>query len=94
MGAAKRELQRRLELQDLATSVALKAEALKPCPVHEDVYIDQLDVGAREDALKAAERLFAAGRVEGLSLDEFKAAVEDAIDQGADECGFCPGPDD
>jgi len=37
------------------------AEAMKQCEVHEDVWIDQDDPGAREEALLAATAAVAAG---------------------------------
>jgi len=88
MSMAKRELERRWELEAAAVSVARQAGAIKACPFHEEVNIDQWD----EDALKMAYAIgtnkWKAGEING-TREEFMDAIKAAVDEAGESCYIC-----
>jgi hypothetical protein len=89
MGMAKRELERRWELDLEAASVARQAGAIKACPRHEEVSIDQFDSDAVDRAYAIATNKWKAGEIRADSREELMDAIKDAIDEAGDTCYIC-----
>lgn len=76
------------ELEGAANAAALQAGALKACPVHSDVLIDQGDPDANNLAYAIGTNTWKAGGM-SCTRQEFMDAIKNAIEASADECGWC-----
>jgi hypothetical protein len=88
VGQAKKEMMRHDDLVAQATGVALQAKAVKTCDLHEDVILEVGDPEADRRAYAIGTNMVKAGEVDG-TREEFMAAIKEAIDNSAEECGFC-----
>lgn len=68
--------------------IAIEAGALKACPIHSDVTINQCNPDAERRAYAMATNKWKAGELFG-DREDIMEGVKDAIDQSADECPVC-----
>jgi len=76
------------ELEEAATLYALKAHAIAACQWHDDVLVNQGDPDADRRAYAIATNACKSGEFTG-DREDLMAAIKDAIDMSADECGRC-----
>jgi hypothetical protein len=80
------------DLEDMAHAAAAETGAIKPCPFHKDIFINQGDPDATRHAYALATVRWKAEGNEavGDAHKELMAAVNDAISLAADdECPRC-----
>jgi hypothetical protein len=79
------------DLEDMGHTAAAETGAIKPCPVHKDVFINQGDPDATRHAyaLATVRRKAEGKEAVGDAHKELMAAVDDAINLAADECPPC-----
>jgi hypothetical protein len=79
------------DLEGAAHAAAAEAGAIKPCPAHKDIFINQGDPDATRHAYALATVRWKAEGKEavGDAHKELMAAVDDAINLAADECPKC-----
>lgn len=88
MGLAKRLLEEEHHKSIVAEEIAVEAKALGRCEFHDVAY----DIwGDPVDAYKLGNRKFTAGEVVGVFADrrEMTDYIKAAIEDSADECGYC-----
>ncbi|MGJ5082724.1 hypothetical protein [Bradyrhizobium sp. HKCCYLS3013] len=76
------------DLEGEAIAVAVEANAVKPCDLHEDVLINQCDPEADRAAYAMGTNRWKKGDL-GCEQSDFMEAIKDVIDQSADECPRC-----
>jgi hypothetical protein len=79
---------RMADLSAEAEIVATQAEAIVPCPWHDDTMINNCDDDANKQAYRLGTIRWKKGAM-GCERQEFMDAIKDAIDQSADECPWC-----
>jgi hypothetical protein len=88
MSGVKREMERLDHLERQAMGLLLETGAVGECPVHSDIYIDQFDDDAVDEARKKGAEMVKGGEVDGTK-EEFMKAIENAVTNTGDECGLC-----
>lgn len=88
MGRAKAEMMRQESLEGVATGVALRAGALRTCPLHDEVVLTADDPDADRKTYALGTIMVKNGEVDG-TREEFMAAVKSAIENASDECWIC-----
>lgn len=76
------------DLEEAATTFALRAKAIAPCQWHDDVLVNQGDEDANRRAYAIATNACKSGDFTGDRAD-LMDAIKDAIDMSADDCGRC-----
>lgn len=66
----------------------LKAGVVEECPVHNGIYIDQLDDDDMKKAYAIGTNMVKNGEVDG-TREEFMKAIQDARGNAGMECGIC-----
>jgi hypothetical protein len=74
--------------EDAFTAVAIQAGAVKTCPLHSGVVINQGDPEADRRAYAIATNKWKEGELAGDGED-ITAGIKNAIDMAADECPVC-----
>lgn len=93
MSSVKDEMARRAEVARAGSDIALKAGAIRSCPIHEDMLIVGTDQAAVPKAEAAGRRLHKKQPGQ-YDLDELLAAIRSAINGAPEECPLCPGESD
>ncbi|AYD00907.1 hypothetical protein [Neorhizobium sp. NCHU2750] len=75
-------------LRALAIDALKETGAIKECDVHTDVWLDNLDVGANEEA-KAILMAQVQNEFLVATEDEVDQAIAEALTHYPDECGYC-----
>lgn len=75
-------------IEQEAEAVVVEVGAVKPCPVHRDVLINQCDPGADKHAYALATSRWKAGSVL-CPREDLMTAIDYAINLAADECPRC-----
>jgi hypothetical protein len=78
------------DIESKARQVLVEHEAISPCEVHADVYLDNGDPEAVSKAYAAAAELVKSGEVE-ISKEKFTAALTEALNEAVEECPKCSG---
>ncbi len=77
------------ELKEIATDILLKIEAIKTCPIHDDILLDQYfgedECYARATALYKKEY----GSHLPYSFEAFHDAIKEVSSETYDECPDC-----
>ena len=74
--------------QDDCQAIAIEAGAIKVCPAHSDVTVNQGDSAANSRAYAIATNRLKDGDLVG-DRQEVMDGIKDAIEQSADECPYC-----
>lgn len=75
-------------MDEESTRVAVEAAAIRPCPIHTEVLINQGDPEADRRAYAMGTNLWKEGGIP-CERTEFMDAIKDAIEMSAEECGAC-----
>jgi hypothetical protein len=76
------------DLEEAAHAAAAEAGAIKPCPAHKDIFVNQGDPDATRHAYALATVRWKAKEII-CEREELMAAVDEAINLAADECPGC-----
>lgn len=93
MGGAKDDMLRMEGVYAQARRVAVTAGALSTCPIHDDVFIDQMDSASLEDAYRIGAAKVRDGKINS-DHKEFMAAIKMVVEESAMDCGYCAKNDD
>jgi hypothetical protein len=89
MGREKEELIRIEELAGRATNVALRAGALRLCPLqHADIVLRTYDYEAAKLAYAIGTKMVTTGEVKA-TREQFMGAIKTAIEQAPETCWRC-----
>lgn len=87
MGRAKADMMRLKDMSAQATGVAVKAGAVKQCPVH-DTIIEVCDPDADKRAYAIGTNMVKNGEIDG-TREEFMDAIKGAIEDASETCNIC-----
>lgn len=91
MSLVKRQMERNQKKRKVALGIALEAEVLRCCPIHEDTIIGGSD--EVEDAYELGEAKFTTDEsLSGIfdSQEEMKEYIKEVVEENAEgECGQC-----
>lgn len=92
MGRAKQLMMEQDALRADAAELLKETGAIRECPAHEDILLDEYDPDAVERACKLAEKRIESGEFrlpEWASTSDVFETIREVARETADECGYC-----
>jgi hypothetical protein len=92
MGAMKELMLEREAMEPIAAEIAVVAGAVKLCPLHDHVLIDQYDDEALVDAYKIANAQITRGEIklpDSISRTDFSAMINKLVEESGSDCYEC-----
>lgn len=88
VGQAKAEMMRLQDMRGPATVVALKANAVGHCELHDDMILEVFDDDAEKHAYAIGAAMVEGGEIDGTH-QEFMDSIKSVIDEAMNECPLC-----
>jgi len=89
MSGAKREVEDRLRAERHSRILLRNAGAIRQCEVHENVYIDNDEHGAVEEAARVAEAEIAAGSFPLPKAVTLREVMDAVMAEAVEDCPHC-----